>query len=263
MPRARGSQQGSGSRRARSREPDVLFRRYHQDGDMDAREALVEHFLPLARSVAGRYRASSEQFDDLFQVASMALIKAVDGFDPDRGLAFSSYAVPTIIGELKRHFRDTGWALHVPRALQERVLAVERSERELSARLGRAPTVEELARAGGLSAEEVLDALEARAAHDTESIEGARSGADDIPLIDALGDRDERLDLVEERGALSGPMRELTDRERQILKLRFVDDLTQTEIAAEIGVSQMQVSRILRRTLERVRERADAEKHAD
>src|ERR1700738_1785748 len=146
-------------------DPDGLFAEYGRSRDLAAREALIEHYLPLARSVANRYRHTPQPPEDLFQVASMALIKAVDGFDPDRGLAFSSYAVPTIIGELKRHFRDTVWALHVPRALKERVLLVERTERELSAKFGRAPTVDDLAKATGLTTEEVLDAIEARLAH--------------------------------------------------------------------------------------------------
>ena len=249
-----------GSARQPVRNPQTLFVRYHRDGDRAAREALIEHFLPLARSVANRYRHTPQPPEDLFQVASMALIKAVDGFDPDRGLAFSSYAVPTIIGELKRHFRDTVWALHVPRALKERVLLVERTERELSARLGRAPTVDDLAEATHLTTEEVLDAIEARSAHDTESIESSGGGGEDrASLAETLGGDDERLELVEDRSALSSAMRHLSERDLQILQLRFVDGLTQTDIAERVGVSQMQISRLLRRALAQLRERIDAE----
>lgn len=251
----------AGPARQPARNPQALFIRYHRDGDQAAREALIQHFLPLARSVANRYRHTPQPPEDLFQVASMALIKAVDGFDPERGLAFSSYAVPTIIGELKRHFRDTVWALHVPRALKERVLLVERTERELSARLGRAPTVDDLAKATRLSTEEVLDAIEARSAHDTESIESTGGSSDDQrpTLAETIGGEDERLGLVEDRSALSSAMRHLSERDLEILHLRFVDGLTQTDIAERVGVSQMQVSRLLRRALMQLRERIEAE----
>ena len=241
------------------RNPQALFLRYHREGDTAAREALIEHFLPLARSVANRYRHTPQPPEDLFQVASMALIKAVDGFDPDRGLAFSSYAVPTIIGELKRHFRDTVWALHVPRALKERVLLVERTERELSAKFGRAPTVDDLAEATQLSTEEVLDAIEARSAHDTESIESGSGDDQRASLAETIGGEDERLSLVEDRSALSSAMRHLSERDLEILHLRFVEGMTQTDIAERVGVSQMQISRLLRRALAQLRERIDQE----
>jgi RNA polymerase sigma-B factor len=193
--------------------------------------------------------------EDLVQVASMALVKAVDGFDPDRGMAFSSYAVPTIIGEIKRHFRDTAWALHLPRSLKERVLVVERTERELSNRLQRPPTVDDLAAATDLTTEQVLDALEARsAAHDTESIEAAAEREDRVSHVDSLGAPDEALALVDERAALSSAMDQLSDRDREILRLRFGEDLTQTQIAERVGVSQMQISRLLRRALATLRE---------
>jgi RNA polymerase sigma-B factor len=237
----------------------VLFQRYQREGDREAREALIEHYLPLARSVANRYRHTPQPFEDLFQVASMALIKAVDGFDADRGLAFSSYAVPTIIGELKRHFRDTVWALHLPRALKERVLLVERSERELSARLGRPPTVDDLAEATNLTVEEVLDAIEARSAHDTESIEAGDGDDQRASLAETIGGEDERLELVENRSALSNAMRDLPERDLEILRLRFVEDMTQTEIAERVGVSQMQISRLLRRTLQQLRDQVESD----
>jgi RNA polymerase sigma-B factor len=221
------------------------------------REQLIELHLPLARSVANRYRHTPQPFDDLLQVASVALVKAVDRFEPDRGLAFSSFAVPTMIGEIKRHFRDTAWALHVPRALKERILLVERCERDLSARLGRAPTVEDLAEAAGLSVEAVLDALEARSAHDTESIDAALDDDEPGPRGEALGADDARLELVEVRSALSSAMDNLADRDRRIIELRFVGGLTQTQIAEQVGVSQMQVSRLLRSALAELRDTVD------
>lgn len=234
--------------------PDELFRRMHDTADTAAREALIEHYLPLARSIANRYRHTPQSLEDLVQVASLALVKAVDGFDASRGLAFSSYAVPTIVGELKRYFRDAAWSLHLPRAMKERVLLVERCERQLSGQLGHAPTVDDIAAAAGLSAEEVLDAMVARGAHDTESIESTASAGSGLTLAETLGGEDERLELVEDRDAARAAMGALPERERRILTLRFVDGLTQTEIAGQIGVSQMQISRILRSTLARLRE---------
>ena len=235
------------------RDPDAMFAALRASPDPGLRDRLIEHYLPLARSVANRYRHTPQSFDDVLQVANLALVKAVDGFDPERGLAFSSYAVPTMIGEIKRHFRDTAWALHVPRALKEKVLLVERCERELSAAIGRAPTVDDLAQATGLSAEGVLDALEARSAHDAESIDG---GDDDEPggRVAALGVEDARLDQVDVRATLSSAMGRLTDRDRLIIRLRFVDGLTQTQIAERVGVSQMQISRLLRNALRDLRE---------
>lgn len=221
------------------------------------RDHLIELHLPLARSVANRYRHTPQPFDDLLQVASMALVKAVDRFEPDRGLAFSSFAVPTMIGEIKRHFRDTAWALHVPRALKEQILLVERCERELSGKLGRAPTVEDLSEAAGLTTESVLDALEARSAHDTESIDATLDDDEFGMRADTLGADDARLELVDVRSALSSAMDQLAERDRKIIELRFVGGLTQTQIAERVGVSQMQVSRLLRNALAELRERVD------
>ncbi|HWH10820.1 MAG TPA: SigB/SigF/SigG family RNA polymerase sigma factor [Solirubrobacteraceae bacterium] len=221
------------------------------------RDHLVELHLPLARSVASRYRHTPQPFDDLLQVASMALVKAVDRFEPERGLAFSSFAVPTMIGEIKRHFRDTAWALHVPRALKERILLVERCERDLSSKLGRAPTVEDLGEAAGLSTEAVLDALEARSAHDTESIDAALDDDETGLRSGALGADDVRLELVDVRSALSSAMDQLAERDRKIIELRFVGGLTQTQIAERVGVSQMQVSRLLRSALAELRDAVD------
>lgn len=227
-------------------------------GDERAREALVAQFLPLARRLARRYQRSSESFDDLVQVANLGLLKAVDRFDIERGVAFSSFAVPTILGEIKRHFRDTGWAVHVPRALHERALRVDTVQRSLEGRLGRSPRVHEVARELGLPLEEVLEAMEALGAYEALSID-APTRSDDgghEGLVDSLGREDHGLELAEERATVATIIKRLPVRDRQVLELRFGQDLTQTEIAGRIGVSQMQVSRIIRRALERLREMA-------
>jgi RNA polymerase sigma-B factor len=243
----------------RSQEPtaEVLFETWRRTGDPAARDALIEHGLPLARSLAARYRHTRQPRDDLEQVASLALVKAVDGFDPARGPSFAAYAIPTILGELKRHMRDAAWAVHVPRELKERVLVVERAERALASRFGRAPTAQQLATEAGLSTEEVLDALAAKEAHDALPLDrtdpsGADSGGSEIASA-ALAEPDDFRDAIEDRLAVADALHHLHPRERTILRLRFVDGLTQTEIAERVGLSQMYVSRLLRATLERLR----------
>lgn len=233
----------------------ILFLRYQRHGDMSAREELTRRFLPLARRLAHRYARASEPLDDLVQVASLGLVKAIDRFEPERGLEFPSYAVPTILGELKRHFRDSGWALHVPRGLQERVLKLNQAVEELSAELGRSPTPGQLADRIGISTEQVLEAIEAAAAHDTASLDAPLPGGDGEArtFADSLGLPDERLDAIEHRDTLARGLRALPERERSIVYLRFADGLTQTEIAERMGVSQMHVSRLIRRSLERLR----------
>jgi len=216
---------------------------------------VVGRFLPLARQLAAGYARTNESFDDLFQVACLGLVNAVDRFDSTRGIAFSSYAVPTILGELKRYFRDKTWSVRVPRDLQELGLGVERAGERLTARLGRPPTVDEVADAVGAAREAVLEAREALSAYHAGSLEESRSGrADDDPLLSVLGCDEDGYDRVEQRVLLDGMLRRLTRRERDIVRLRFVDDLTQTKIAEEVGLSQMQVSRVLRRSLDRLRE---------
>jgi RNA polymerase sigma-B factor len=238
------------------RSTDALFREYRRSRDPATRDALVERFLPLARQLARRYQRGDEPFDDLVQVASLGLVKAVDRFD----VAFSSYAVPTILGELKRYFRDTGWAVHVPRGLQERVMKVDQTVSKLTIRLGRAPSVADIAEEMGLELEEVLEAMDASQAYDAVSLEAGRDTErpEEGTIGETLGEEDERLDLVEYGTAIEGTLRALPDRDRLVLKLRFVDDLTQSEIAERIGVSQMQVSRLIRRALERLRTVAEA-----
>jgi len=241
---------------ANTREDRKLLIRYHTDGDMQAREELVERFLPLARQLARRYQRQNEPLDDLMQVASMGLVKAIDRFDPERGTAFSTYAVPTILGELKRYFRDSGWAVHVPRGMQERVMKLDQASQELHRRLGRSPSAAELAQELDLSSEEVLEAMEAASAYDAISLEEQRSESSDPQeptYADALGSEEERYELVEYGATIAPTMKALSERERLILHLRFVEDLTQSEIADRIGVSQMHVSRLIRRALARLR----------
>jgi RNA polymerase sigma-B factor len=241
---------------------DILdFRRYRRSGDAAVRDSLIERALPLAHQVARRYQRSSEPLEDIVQVARLGLVKAVERFDPDRGVAFSTYAVPTMLGEIKRYFRDTGWAVHMPRSLQERVFHVERAEKALYGRLGRAPTAEELAEAAQLSVEEALEAREAATAYDARSLDAPAPGEfDDAPSYgDTLGREDGHFELVEERGAVRAALRVLPVRERRILHMRFIEDMTQAEIADRVGVSQMQVSRLLRRSLARLREVADGD----
>ncbi len=232
-----------------------MFLRCQRDGDAAARAELVERFLPLARRLARRYEQASEPLDDLVQVASLALLKAIDRFDPERGDAFSSYAAPTILGELKRHFRDSSWALHVPRGMQERVLAVNAAVDALSRGLGRSPTAKEIAEHLELPVEEVLEALEAGAAYSTTSIDSPRSASDEeqSTIAETLGETDGRLDLVEDSATVYRGLRALPERERSIIYLRFAEGLTQAEIAERIGISQMHVSRLIRRAIQRVR----------
>jgi RNA polymerase sigma-B factor len=243
----------------RGLERDLLMR-YHDRGDLAAREELVERFLPFARDLALRYTHSDEPFDDLLQVASLGLIKAIDRFDPSRGTKFTSYAAPTILGELKRHFRDKGWSLHVPRELQERTLAVGHATERLSTELGRSPKVREVAEHLGCSAEQVLEAQDAAASYEAASLDApvARDGGESAALVDMLGGEDNAYDLVEDREAIASTWKELPDVERAVLELRFMHDLNQREIGERIGYSQMHVSRLLRRALNRLETAAEA-----
>jgi len=233
-----------------------LFARWRRFRDRRARDELIERFLPLARKLARRYVQSSEPYEDLVQVASLGLVKAVERFDPDRGFAFSSFAVPTIVGELKRYFRDTAWALHVDRGAQERVRRITDAQQKLSSRTGRMPTVDELAQYLEMSQEAVLDGLQTAEAYGAVSLDAPLAGEEDeeTSRLDAIGEEDERLDLVDQHATIFAAARHLPNREREILFLRFGEDLTQSEIAERVGVSQMQVSRLLRRSLQRLRE---------
>jgi len=238
----------------------LLLVRYHEHGDIAAREELCERFLPLARDLALRYTYTDEPVDDLVQVASLGLIKAIDRFEPGRGTKFTSYAAPTILGELKRHFRDKGWSLHVPRDLQERTLAVSRATEVLSTELGRSPNVREVAEHLGCSSEQVLEAQEAAASYEAASLDAptARDDDESAALVDMLGGEDSSYELVEDRQAIASTWADLPPVERQVLELRFMEDLTQREIGERIGYSQMHVSRLLRRALTRLETAAEA-----
>jgi RNA polymerase sigma-B factor len=231
-----------------------LFERWRRDRDREARDELIARFLPLARKLARRYVQSSEPYDDLVQVASLGLVKAVERFDPDRGFAFTSFAVPTIVGELKRYFRDTGWAIHVDRGAQERARKINEARQAISARTGRPPRVDELAQYLELSEEEVLDGLQVAEAYGTVSLDAPVAGEEDASRLDGIGDEDQRLGLIDDQTTIFAAAKHLPQREREILYLRFGEDLTQSEIAERVGVSQMQVSRLLRRSLHRLRQ---------
>ena len=233
-----------------------LFRRWCRHRDRAARDELVKRFLPLARKLAHRYRGAHEPYDDLLQVASLGLVKAIERFDIDRGTAFSSFAVPTILGELKRYFRDLGWSVHVPRGAQERALKVEEAQQKLSTRRGHPPTVPELAEYLEMDIDEVLEALETAGAHHSVSLDAPQTDDDGSAgtLGSSFGEEDGRFELIDEGLTIATAAKQLPVHERRVLHLRFVQDLTQTQIAERIGVSQMQVSRILRHALGRLEE---------
>ena len=236
------------------RELAALWRR--RGTDPAARAALAERFMPLARSLARRYERSSEPLDDLVQVASLGLVKAIERFDPSRGNAFVSFAVPTILGELRRYFRDCCWDVHVPRGAQERALKLEEAQYRLTGDLGRSPTAIELAQYLEVDVEQVLDAMQASHAYGVVSLDSPRtstSGEEGGTVGDSLGEIDDRYVLVEDGATIAGALKHLSARERTVLELRFGADLTQSEIAARIGVSQMHVSRLLRHAVEQVR----------
>ena len=219
------------------------------------RDELVEMHLPLVEYLARRFRNRGEPLDDLVQVATIGLIKSVDRFDLERGVEFSTYATPTIVGEIKRHFRDKGWAIRVPRRLQELKLSLTKATSELSQKNGRAPTVAELAQHLEMSEEEVLEGLESANAYSAVSLDAPDAGDDDSPAVaDSLGVTDESLEGVEYRESLKPLLEKLPPREKKILLLRFFGNMTQSQIAAELGISQMHVSRLLARTLAQLRE---------
>jgi RNA polymerase sigma-B factor len=236
-----------------------LFDRWRRHRDIRARDELIARFLPLARKLARRYVSASEPYDDLVQVASLGLVKAVERFDPERGFAFTSFAVPTIVGELKRYFRDTAWALHVDRGAQERARKIAEAQEEVAAHTGRPPTIHELAQYLEMTEEEVLDGLQTADAYDAISLDAPMAGddADMSSRLEVIGTEDERLELVDAQATIFAAAKHLPARERQILYLRFGEDLTQSQIAERVGVSQMQVSRLLRRSLQRLRDLTD------
>jgi RNA polymerase sigma-B factor len=233
-----------------------LWRRFVRDRDPAIREELVNRNLPFAKRLARRYRGASESFDDLLQVASLALVNAVDRFDPDRGIPFSAYASPTILGELKRHFRDRAWTVRVPRGLHDRMAQVDKAISELTEELQRSPSIGEIAERLELEPTDVLEVLEANHNRRPLSLDRPVGGdeADETSPADWVGEEDKNFELVEGRVALDAALPHLDERERLVLRLRFADDMTQSQIAERIGHSQMHVSRILRRALARIRE---------
>lgn len=237
-----------------ARRDHALFARYNNRRDPADRDQLVKQYLPLARQLARRYQRDQASFDDLFQVACLGLLKAIDRFDTERGIAFSTFAVPTIAGEIKRHFRDHSWSVRVPRDLQELALKAERTASELSLSLRRQPTVAEIADAVGASDETVLEALEAARAYEASSLQSPL-GDDDRgdTLGERIGTEDPGFTGAEQRATLEQMMWALTAREREVLRLRFAEDLTQSEIGERVGVSQMHVSRIIRHALAQLR----------
>ena len=232
----------------------ALLERYVKGRDPVDRDVLVERFLPLARGLARRYQRSGEPFDDLFQVACLGLVKAIDRFDLSRDVAFSSYAVPTMVGEIRRYFRDRTWSVRVPRGLQELALRVDKKVAELSGDLHRQPTVAEIAHATAASEEQVLEALQACGAYRAMSLETPRAGEDGAgdTLGDTVASTEQGFGLAEDRATLAQLLRTITPREREVLRLRFEEELTQREIGQRIGVSQMQTSRIIRHSIARL-----------
>lgn len=231
-------------------ETDILVLRWQNERDHEARDALVQRFLPMARRLARRYHSAHEPLDDLYQVACLGLVAAIDRFDPSRGTSFPSFAIPTILGELKRHFRNTGWAVHLPRGAQEMTLRVERAAREIFEKWGREPTVNELAQYLEASPEAVLDGLEAGSAHYASSLdEPIRHGEPEDPgcVIDTIGREDEGYGAVEATATFAAAVKRLPYLERRALALRLSGAMKQKDIAEELGCSQMQVSRLLRR----------------
>jgi len=252
--RASASREGDGARETVS--DASLFVRAREHGDARARELLIERYMPLARRLARRYQRAEEPLEDLVQVACLGLIKAIDRFDVEREVVFSSYAVPTILGELKRHFRDRTWSVRVPRDLQELALKVDRVVTRLSVGKRRSPSVGEIAQAVDASEEQVLEALEAAGAYRAGSLDApriAQGEQDSESLADTLGEEESGFQRAEERATLEPLLERISPRERIVLELRFSQDLTQAEIGERIGVSQMQVSRLIRQALTRLR----------
>jgi len=243
----------------------VLLRRYHEQGDLAAREQLIEQYMSLVRSLARRYSYRGEQLEDLVQIGAIGLIKAIDRFDVNRGVELTTYATPNIIGEIKRHFRDRGWSVRVPRGLQELNIQLSRVIEELTVQNGRSPTIPELAKAAGVTDEEVLEALESGRAYTSLSLSAGSSGGEDdgeLDPLESLGTEEHQYEVSEDRAVLAPGFRVLDERERKILHLRFFEGLTQSQIAQQVGISQMHVSRLIRRSLEKIRDEIAAEQSA-
>lgn len=236
-----------------------LFRRYKKDGDMEAREQLVMSHLNLVRFLANKFKNRGEPLDDLVQVGYLGLLKAIDRFDPDRGLEFTTYATPTILGEIKRHFRDKGWSVRVPRRLQELSAKVNQATDTLTTQFQRSPTIQEIADYLDASVDEVLEAMESSSAYSSVPLEGTGSSEnDDAPsVIDRYGSEDNELAFTDDRLVIEEALKGFSPREREVIELRFLKGMTQIEIAEQLGISQVQVSRLLRRTLKKIQDKID------
>ena len=234
----------------------TLLRRYHEEGDSAAREQLIERYMSLVRSLARRYANRGEHLDDLVQIGAIGLIKAVDRFELDRGVELTTYATPNIIGEIKRHFRDRGWAVRVPRGLQELSVQLSRLVEQLTVQLGRSPTIAEIAKAADVEEEAVLEALESGRAYTSVSLSsgGAHDDENELDPLETIGSEEHQYQVSEDRAVLAPGFEALDERERKILHLRFFEGLTQSQIAQQVGISQMHVSRLIRRSLEKIRE---------
>ena len=236
-----------------------LFRRFKEEGDMDAREKLVMSHLNLVRFIANKFKNRGEPIDDLVQVGYLGLLKAIDRFDPARGLEFTTFATPTIMGEIKRHFRDKGWSVRVPRRLQELSAKVNQATDTLTSQLQRSPTIAEIAEYLDATVDEVLEAMESSSAYSSVSLE-APSGMedDDAPsVIDRYATEDEKLAFTDDRIIIEEALASFSPREREVIEMRFLQGMTQIEIAEKLGISQVQVSRLLRRTLKKIQEKID------
>lgn len=238
-----------------------LFRQYKATGDPEVRDQLIVSHLNLVRFLASKFKNRGEPLDDLIQVGTIGLIKAIDRFDPSRGLEFTTYATPTILGEIKRHFRDKGWSVRVPRRLQELSAKVNQANDELTNELSRSPSVEEIAKRVGASVDDVLEAMESSSAYSSVPLEGGGSSDDDDApsVIDHYATEDESLAASDDRIVLEEAIRDFSPREKDVIRMRFFEGMTQVEIAERLGISQVQVSRLLRRTLRRVQEKIDPE----
>ncbi|MHB1324278.1 MAG: SigB/SigF/SigG family RNA polymerase sigma factor [Coriobacteriia bacterium] len=238
-----------------------LFLHFREHGDEESRDELIVMHLNLVRYLASRFRNRGEPIDDLIQVGTIGLIKAIDRFDTDREVEFTTYATPTIVGELKRYFRDKGWAIKVPRRLQELSFRVNQAVDALTQRLQRSPTIDEIAEYLEVTTEDVLAALETAEAYNFVSLESDRNseGADSFSILEYIGEDDQLMLLVDDRTTLTEALKQLAPQEQHVLYLRFFQGLTQTEIATTLGISQMQVSRLLRKTLRVLREHVIAE----
>jgi RNA polymerase sigma-B factor len=238
-----------------------LLRRYHEQGDLSAREQLIEQYMSLVRSLARRYSYRGEQLEDLVQIGAIGLIKAIDRFDLDRGVELTTYATPNIIGEIKRHFRDKGWAVRVPRWLQELNVQLSKLVESLTVEHGRSPTIPELAKAAGVEEEEVLEALESGRAYSSLSLSsgGTQDNGEELDPLESIGTEEQQYEVSVDRAVLAPGFRVLDARERMILHLRFFEGLTQSQIAQQVGISQMHVSRLIRRSLEKIREEINAD----